>query len=204
MSQNYWELYGLSTISNTISMIKTLQWLLTRALLSIPKENRSNNCYNSRLSRWIERLLPYNFSIDHMPRAKMGLVDYFSRIPFAQGKKILENDENFVVLTISKVRHSLKQTNQPTSSVWQKLNTMIKPNTPSSKLNKSFALQTPISKSKSLQLKNKLVTSWSRHSDSSSSYVLQFTLPFNRKEINLNTSIWPKMPLSHSKPQFAK
>ena len=174
MSQNYWELYGLSTIS-IIFMIKTLQWLLTRALLSILKENRSNKCYNSRLSRCIERLLPYNFSIDHMPGAKMGLVDYFSRIPFAQAKKILAHDEHSVVLTISKVRHSFKQTIQPTSSVWQKLNTIIKPNTPSSKLNKSFALQTPISKSKSLQLNNKLTTSWSQHSKSSSSCLTIYT-----------------------------
>ena len=43
--------------------------------------------YNSRLSRWIDRLLPYNFTIDYMPGAKMGLVDYISRNLFAKAKK---------------------------------------------------------------------------------------------------------------------
>ena len=32
-----------------------------RALLSIMKENRSNKSYNSRLTRWFDRLLPFQF-----------------------------------------------------------------------------------------------------------------------------------------------
>ena len=32
-----------------------------RALLSIMKENRSNKSYNSRLTRWVDRLLPFEF-----------------------------------------------------------------------------------------------------------------------------------------------
>ena len=79
-----------------------------RALLSILKEHRSNKSYNSRLSRWIDRLLPYNFTIEHMPGAKMGLVDYISRNQFARAKKINTYDEHFVVATISKIRDSMK------------------------------------------------------------------------------------------------
>ena len=52
-----------------------------RALLSIMRENRSNKSYNSRLTRWVDRLLPFVFSIDHLPGSKMGLVDYISRDP---------------------------------------------------------------------------------------------------------------------------
>ena len=59
-----------------------------RALLSILKEHRSNKSYNSQLSRWIDRLPPYNFTIEHMPGAKMGLVDYISRNTFARAKNI--------------------------------------------------------------------------------------------------------------------
>ena len=58
-----------------------------RALLSILKEHRSNKSYNSRLSGWIDRLPPYNLTIEHMPGGKMGLVDYLSRNPFAKAKK---------------------------------------------------------------------------------------------------------------------
>ena len=49
-----------------------------RALLSIMKENRSNKLYNSRLTRWIDSLLPFQFDIEHVSGAKMGLVDYIS------------------------------------------------------------------------------------------------------------------------------
>ena len=79
-----------------------------RALLSTLKEHRSNKSYNSQLSYWIDRLLPYNFTIEHMPGAKMGLVDYISRNPFARAKKISTYDEHFVVATISKILDSMK------------------------------------------------------------------------------------------------
>ena len=46
-----------------------------RALLSILKENRSNEAYNSRLTRWVDRLLPFQFDIEHLPCGKMGLVE---------------------------------------------------------------------------------------------------------------------------------
>ena len=60
-----------------------------RALLSIMKENRSNKSYNSRLTRWIDRLVPFQFNIAHLPGAKMGLVDYISRHPSQKAKKNL-------------------------------------------------------------------------------------------------------------------
>ena len=40
------------------------------------KEHRSNKSYNSRLTRWVDRLLPFDFNIEHIPDAKMRLVDY--------------------------------------------------------------------------------------------------------------------------------
>ena len=57
------------------------------ALLSIVKENRSNKSYNSRLTRWVGRLLPFQFDIEHFPEAKMGLVDYISRHQSQKAKK---------------------------------------------------------------------------------------------------------------------
>ena len=60
-----------------------------RAVLSFMKENRSNKLYNFRLTRWIDRRLPFQFDIEHLPGAKTGLVDYISRHPFQQAKKFL-------------------------------------------------------------------------------------------------------------------
>ena len=52
-----------------------------RALLSVLESHRSNKSYNSRLTRWIDRLLPFDFNIEHMPGTRKGLVDYISRQP---------------------------------------------------------------------------------------------------------------------------
>ena len=74
-----------------------------RALLSILKEHRSNKSYNSRLSRWVDRLLPYQFSIEHLPGAKMGLVDYISRNSYQPAKSVSKYDEEFLVATLSSI-----------------------------------------------------------------------------------------------------
>ena len=52
-----------------------------RALLSIMRENRANKSYNSRLIRWVDLPLPFDFTIDHLPGSKTGLVDYISHDP---------------------------------------------------------------------------------------------------------------------------
>ena len=74
-----------------------------RALLSIMKEHRSNKSYNSRLTRWIDRLLPFDFNIEHIPGAKMGLVDYISRQPNQKAKVTNKYDEEFAVATITRI-----------------------------------------------------------------------------------------------------
>ena len=77
------------------------------ALLSIMKEHRSNKSYNSRLTRWIDRLLPFDFNIEHIPGAKMGLVDYISRQPNQKAKVTNQCDEEFAVATITRIRDDI-------------------------------------------------------------------------------------------------
>ena len=77
-----------------------------RALLSIMKENRSNKSYNSRLSHWVDRLLPFQFDIEHLPRSKMGLVDYISRNPSQKAKKVSAYDEQFIVAKLKLISKS--------------------------------------------------------------------------------------------------
>ena len=52
-----------------------------KALTSALEGNRSNKTYQSRLTRWVDRLLPYQFKIVHIPGKDMGIVDYLSREP---------------------------------------------------------------------------------------------------------------------------
>ena len=78
-----------------------------RALLSVLKSHRSNKSYNSRLTRWIDRLLPFDFNIEHIPGTRMGLVDYFPRQPNQHAKSITHYDEEFMVATISLIRDAI-------------------------------------------------------------------------------------------------
>ena len=78
-----------------------------RVLLSIMKKNRSNKPYNSRLTLWIDRLLPFQYDIEHLPGAKMGLVDYISRHPIQKAKKVSAYDEEFIVAKLKLISASI-------------------------------------------------------------------------------------------------
>ena len=78
-----------------------------RALLSVLKSHRSNKSYNSRLTRWIDRLSPFNFNIEDIPDTRMGLVDYISRQPNQKGKSITQYDKEFMVASISRIRDAI-------------------------------------------------------------------------------------------------
>ena len=78
-----------------------------RALLSILKERRSNKSYTSRLTRWVDHLLTFDFNIEHIPGAKMGLVDYISRQPNQEAKVTNIYDEEFAVATITRFRDAI-------------------------------------------------------------------------------------------------
>ena len=107
-----------------------------RALLSIIKERKSNKSYNSRLTRWVDRLLPFQFDIEHLPGAKMGLVDYISRNPSQKGKKISTYDEEFIVAKLKLISKSINalelNTEYPASNLHQLLtnHTLDLQNTP--------------------------------------------------------------------------
>ena len=126
-----------------------------RALLSVLKSHRSNKSYNSRLTRWIDRLLPSDFHIELIPGTRMGLVDYILRQPNQKAKIITQYDEEFMIATISRIRdaitalfiHSNKiQKRRPTSKSQLQV---IKTRVHSSKIAKSSA-HTPNTSNNSL------------------------------------------------------
>ena len=73
------------------------------------RENRANKSYNSRLTRWVDRLLPFDFTIDHLPGSKMGLVDYISRDPQQKAVNISAYDEQFIVAKLDVIKRSAKR-----------------------------------------------------------------------------------------------
>ena len=52
-----------------------------KALASVLKPNRGNTTFSSRLPRWVDGLLPYEFEITHAPGRVLGFADYLSRHP---------------------------------------------------------------------------------------------------------------------------
>ena len=147
-----------------------------RALLSILKEHRSNKSYNSRLSRWIDQLLPYNFTIEHMPEAKMGLVDYISINPFARARKVSTYDEHFVVATLSKICDSMEHLIRNKQNTIQKLNSILKLHLPSYHSNQLIAPELPTSLNDNSQFNTKPVASQSLHCRKLLPFAPQLTL----------------------------
>ena len=47
-----------------------------KTLTSIIIGNRANKTISSRLTRWVERLLPFQFTGKHNPRRTLGVADY--------------------------------------------------------------------------------------------------------------------------------
>ena len=78
-----------------------------KALLSALSPNHGNKTYHSRLTRWVDRLLPFNFTIKHLAGKDMGFTDLISRTPSDKAIPPSHYDEEFVVATTKKIYHAL-------------------------------------------------------------------------------------------------
>ena len=78
-----------------------------QALLTALKENRANKTYQSRLTRWVDRLLPFNFNIEHIPGKQMGFADYFSRNPNGIATPPSDEDTHFIINQINDFKYTL-------------------------------------------------------------------------------------------------
>ena len=73
-----------------------------KAIISALKTNRGNKTYQSRLTRWADRLLPFDFDIFHISGCKLRIVDYLSRFPTFEAPRPSSFDEQYVVKCISR------------------------------------------------------------------------------------------------------
>ena len=78
-----------------------------KALTSALGEHRSNKTYQSRLTRWVDRLLLYQFKVIHIHGKDMGIVDYLSREPNGKPWPESDIDEKFVVTSIEDFHKAL-------------------------------------------------------------------------------------------------
>ena len=78
-----------------------------KALLSALSANHGNKTMHSRLTRWVNRLLPFNFKISHLPGKDMGFTDLLSRLPLGKALPISHYDDEFVVALIDRIQNIL-------------------------------------------------------------------------------------------------
>ena len=57
-----------------------------KALTGIPKGNRAKKTYSSRLTRWIDRQHPFQFTVTHANALPLRMADHFSRHPSPSNK----------------------------------------------------------------------------------------------------------------------
>ena len=62
---------------------------------------------HSRLTRWVNILLPFNFKIPHLPGKDMGFTDLLSRLPSGKALPIYHYEDEFVVASIDKIQNIL-------------------------------------------------------------------------------------------------
>ena len=78
-----------------------------KAMVSALDEHKSNKTYQSRLTRWVDRLLTYQFKVIHLPGKDMGIVDYLSRNPKGEPWPESVLDEKFEVTSIESFHKAL-------------------------------------------------------------------------------------------------
>ena len=79
-----------------------------KALVSLLNgNNKKNKTMFSRLRRWLDRLIPFDFQVEHKPGAKIGLADYLSRYPSLEPQPVSTYDSMFTVAKINRIRSAL-------------------------------------------------------------------------------------------------
>ena len=79
-----------------------------KALLTLLNSSpKGNKTFFSRLTRWYDRLVPYDFKVEHRQGSKMGMADYLSRFPSAAAPETSRYDESFVVAKIKMINEAL-------------------------------------------------------------------------------------------------
>ena len=141
-------------------------------------------------------------TIEQMSGARMGLVDYTSRNPFARAKKISTYDEHFVVATISKNRNSMKNQRKNKQNAFQKFSSILNLHSPSFHLKQSFAPQMHTSLNTNSQISTKPLASHLVLSQKKVPIASQLTLSNSIVNPHLNPPSASQIPLKVRKSQF--
>ena len=74
-----------------------------KALIGARKDDKYTKTAQSRLTRWADKLLPFDFTVEHLPGKDMGFVDYLSRHPSGESVPVSLDDEKFVIASVNQI-----------------------------------------------------------------------------------------------------
>ena len=74
-----------------------------KALIGALKDDKYTKTAQSRLTRWADKLLPFDFTVEHLPGKDMGFVDYISRHPSGEPVPVSLDDEKFVIASVNQI-----------------------------------------------------------------------------------------------------
>ena len=87
-----------------------------KALQCVLKSDKGNKTFSSRLTRWVDRLLPFDFSIVHTPGRTLGMADYLSRHLSPYEGNVVKAEEMFnnwfTINVIDGITPTLKKANR--------------------------------------------------------------------------------------------
>ena len=75
-----------------------------KAIISALKDYKENKPYRSRLTRWVDQLLPFDYDIRQVPGAALGMADYLSRNSTFEAPPISVYDDLFVIKPLKNPR----------------------------------------------------------------------------------------------------
>ena len=79
-----------------------------KALVSLLNgNNKKIKTMFSRLTRWLDRLIQFDFEVEHMTGAKFGLADFLSRHPNSDAMPVSTYDSMFTVAKIRSIKSTL-------------------------------------------------------------------------------------------------
>ena len=74
-----------------------------KAIIGALRDDKYTKTAQSRLTRWADKLLPFDFTVEHLPGKDMGFVDYLSRHPSGKPVPVSLDDEKFVIASVNQI-----------------------------------------------------------------------------------------------------
>ena len=84
-----------------------------KATVTALTENRGKQTYQPRVTRWSERMLPFEYTIPHIAGAKIGVADNLTRSPKFEAPSTSKYDKQLVVKNIENIDEACRLINTP-------------------------------------------------------------------------------------------